>query len=317
MQSDANNQFFNMGELKKSFGPNMANAKIFLYVMPVFIVVGLILLAQIPVGGVGMLLVAVALFVGYRFQLRAKTDIHAKGVAMTDWMGRSQSFHWEDVTEVYEHIGFDSRRGKWVARTWVYWVHLKDGRKVKFDMAYERVQNIGHMILSETGKTFLPRSLESYKNGQTVSFGDAIGISPNGLVSADQTLAWKEVSEIKITETGDLNVHKTGQRIPWKLVMHPKIANFPTFRAVLHEAVKGTSAELKLKDPVLEQIQKRQIDPSKAGTGNIGTVSAAVGYDIRELMMEGYDLKEIHRVASGEITLAQLRQAGPKAKKKK
>jgi hypothetical protein len=103
--------------------------------------------------------------------------------------------------------------------------------------------------------------------------------------------------------------------MPWKLVMHPKIANFPTFRAVLHEAVKGTPADAMLKDPLLEQAQKRQADASKANVGNIGTVSAAVGYDIRELMMEGYDLKEIHRVASGEITLEQLRQAGPKKKK--
>ena len=54
----------------------------------------------------------------------------------------------------------------------------------------------------------------------------------DGLVSGDQTLDWQEVSEIKFTETGDLNVHKTGQRIPWKLVMHPKIANFPTFRTL-------------------------------------------------------------------------------------
>ncbi|MBV5323475.1 hypothetical protein JZU51_01765 [bacterium] len=161
MLSDTSYKVLNMGELKKSFGPNMANAKIFLYVMPVFVLVGLILLAQIPIGGIGMLIVAGALFVGYRFQLRAKTAVYAKGVALTDWMGRSQSFHWEDVTEVYEHIGFDSRRGRWVARTWVYWVHLKDGRRVKFDMAYEHVQNIGIMILSETGKIFLPRFLES------------------------------------------------------------------------------------------------------------------------------------------------------------
>ena len=53
-----------------------------------------------------------------------------------------------------------------------------------------------------------------------------------------------------------------------------------------------------------------------AAIGNIGTVSAAVGVDIRELMMEGYDLTDIHRVAKGEITLEELKKAGPKAKKK-
>ncbi len=317
MQPDTTGQIFNMGELKKSFGPNMANARIFLYVIPVFILVGLVLISQIPAGGIGMLLIAGILFWGYRAQLRAKTDIYANGVAMKDWMGRSQSFHWQDVTAIHEHIGFDTRRGKWVARTWVYWVHLKDGRRVKFDMAYEQIRNIGHMLLSETGKIFLPQALEQYKAGQTISFGDMIGIGPHGLVSAGEMLDWKDVGEIRITEIGDLNIHRTNQRTPWKLVMHPKIANFPTFRAVLHEAVKGTPAEAMLKDPIFEQAQKRQADQSKAAVGNIGTVSAAVGTDIRELMMEGYDLTEIHRVARGEITLEQLRRAGPKAKKTK
>jgi hypothetical protein len=268
MQTDTTNQPFNMGELKKSFGPNMANARIFLYVMPVFILVGLILIAKIPVGGIGMLLIAGIFFWGYRVQLRAKTDIHAKGVAMTDWLGHSQSFHWEDVTAVYEVVGYDSRRGGWRARTWVYWVHLKDGRKVKFDMVYEHIQNIGYMILSETGKAFLPQSLELYKAGQTVSFGNPISISPQGFMSADQTLAWKDVSEIRITETGDLNIRQTSRRTPWKLVMHSKIANFSTFRAFLHEVVKGTPAETTLKDPLFDQAQKRQMDQTRAGTGN-------------------------------------------------
>lgn len=314
MQSDTTGQIFNMGELKKSFGPNKANAKMFLYVMPVFILVGLIFIAKIPVGGISMFLIAGLLFWGSRAQLRAKADIYAKGVAMKDWMGRSHSFHWQDVTAIYEHIGFDTRRG--AARTWVYWVHLKDGRRVKFDMAYEQIRNIGHMLLSETGKIILPQSLEQYKAGQTISFGDKISIGPHGFVSAGETLDWKDVSEIRITETGDLIIRRTNQRTPWKLVMHPKIANFPTFRSLLHMAVKGTPTESKLKDPILEQAQKRQADLSKAGAGNIGSVSAAVGYDIRDLMMEGYDLKEIHRVASGDITLEQLRQAGPKKKKK-
>jgi hypothetical protein len=303
MQPDASNQPFNMGELKKSFGPNMANARMILYVMPVFILVGLVFISPVPIGGVGMFLVAGLLFWGYRAQLRARTDIYEKGVSCTDWLGRSQSFHWEDVTAVYEVVGHDVQRGRWRARTWVYWVHLKDGRRVKFDMAYERIQNIGYMILSETGKTFLPRSLELYKAGQTVSFGNTIGISPQGLVSADQTLAWQNVSEIRITETADLIIRQTKRRTPWKLVMHSKIANYPTFRALLSEALKGTPAE--------------KMDPSKTGTGSIGTTNAVIGYDVRELMMEGYDLMEIRRVASGEITLDELRKAGPEAKKTK
>jgi hypothetical protein len=314
MQPDTTNQIFDMGELKKSFGPNSANAKILLYTSPFFILIGLVLMGRLLVAGISMFLIAVLLFLGSRAQLRAKADFYARGVVAKDWMGRSHSFHWQDVTGVYEFIGYDTRTG--YVRSRVYWVHLKDGRKVKFDMAYEDIRAIGHTLLSETGKTFLSQSLEQYKAGQTIPFGDKIGINLHGLVSGKETLDWKDVSEILIDRTGDLIIRKTDQRMPWKYILHPKIANFPTFRALVHGVVKGTPAESKLKDPIFEQAQKRQADQSKAAVGNIGTVSAAVGYDIRELMMEGYDLKEIHRVASGEITLEQLRQARPKAKKK-
>jgi hypothetical protein len=48
---------------------------------------------------------------------------------------------------------------------------------------------------------------------------------------------------------------------------------------------------------------------------NIGTVSAEIGYDVRDLMMEGFTSQEIHRVRTGEVTLAELRKAGPQSKK--
>jgi hypothetical protein len=76
------------------------------------------------------------------------------------------------------------------------------------------------------------------------------------------------VSEIRFTETGDLVIRRMNQRTPWKVVMHPKIANFPTFRAFLHGAVKGTPAESTLKDPIFEQAQRQQVEPSRTGPSN-------------------------------------------------
>jgi hypothetical protein len=131
---------------------------------------------------------------------------------------------------------------------WVYTVHLKDGRQVKLDMAYEKVRSLGHMVLAETGKAFLPAALEAFRAGRTVAFGDQIGVGPQGFVSGGQTLPWDQVAKVAINRTGDLTLHRKDQRLPWKLVMHPRIANFPTFQVFLHEVVKGTPAEAVIED---------------------------------------------------------------------
>lgn len=247
MQTAPSAQVFNMGERKAVFGPNLANAKIMLYVMPVFLLVGLILVFNIPVGGIVMFLIAAGLFAGYRLQMRAKAEIYEKGVATTDWLGRGQSFRWEEVAAVYEFIGYHSRT--WMPNQWVYTVHLKDGRQVKIDMAYEKVRSLGGAILAETGKAFLPQSLELYRAGKTVPFGEQIAIGPAGFVSGGQALPWDQVAKVVFSRHGDLTLHRKDQRLPWKLVMHPRIANYPTFKAFLQEVIKGTPAEATVEDP--------------------------------------------------------------------
>lgn len=301
------------GSLRATFGPNKANARVILYVMPVFIIVGLILIAPIPVGGIAMLLIAAGLLWGYRAQMRARVEVYDKGVVGMDWLGRRFSFRWDEVAEMYEFIGYDMRRIGlgWRPIQWVYTVHTRDGRRIKLNMAYEKIFNLGRIVLKETGNLLLPAAQSALKSGATVPFGKQIGVNGSGLVSAGETLTWAEVEKMRFTQTGDLLIHKKGQRTPWKLVMHSHIANFPVFQALLREAVAGTPAEA-----VLEESSRRVEPQGGQAVGNIGTVSAEIGYDVRELLMEGYTLQEIHRVRTGEITLAELLQSGPKSKKR-
>jgi hypothetical protein len=48
--------------------------------------------------------------------------------------------------------------------------------------------------------------------------------------------------------------------------------------------------------------------------GGIGDLSVRVGYDVRDLIMEGYSWDEIHDVAGGRYSLAELRRRGPRSK---
>jgi hypothetical protein len=301
-----------LGSLKTTFGPNRANAKIILYVMPVFILVGLVFIGGLWVATVLMWIIAAGLFWGYRAQMSAKVDVYERGLAAKDWLGRKSSFRWEEVTEVYEFIGYDLRRAGlgWRPIQWVYTVHTKDGQRIKLDMGYENIRGLGHFVLAETGKLLLPAAQAALKSGGTAAFGGQIGLSTRGLVSGPETLAWADVEKIRFTRTADITIHRKGQHVPWKLVMHGNIANFPAFQVCLHEVVKGTPAEAVLEDPFARV-------PPQGGqpAANIGTVSAAIGYDVRDLLMEGFTMPEIQRVVRGEITLAELRKAGPQAKK--
>lgn len=301
-----------LGSLQAAYGPNKANAKIILYVMPVFLLAGLVFIARLPAGGIALLLIAGGLFWGYRAQMSARVDVYEQGLTARDWLGRKASFRWDEVTEVYEFIGYDMRRAglEWRPIQWVYTVHTRDARRIKLDMAYEKVYNLGRVVQKESGELLLPAAQAALRFGAMVPFGEQIGISGRGLVSGGETLAWEDVEKMRFTQTGDLSVHKQGQHTPWALVMHSRIANFPLFQALLREAARGTPAEAALEDP-----SARAEPQSVRPIGNIGTVSAEIGYDVRDLLMEGYTLQEIHRVRAGKITLDELRRAGPKSKK--
>lgn len=65
--------------------------------------------------------------------------------------------------------------------------------------------------------------------------------------------------------------------------------------------------------------QRHTHDP-KTETGSpprgIGDLSARVGCDVRDLIMAGYELDEIHEVALGKCTLEELLQRGPRRRRK-
>jgi hypothetical protein len=138
----------------------------------------------------------------------------------------------------------------------VYTVHTTDGRQTKLDMAYEKVHNLGYMVLTETGKKFLPQYLERYRTGNPVPIGNGVGVNTQGFVEGSEVLPWDQVSKVEIGKRGDLMIHKRDQRAVWKLVMHSKIANYPTFCTFLHEISSGNLIQELIDDPRYEQIQK-------------------------------------------------------------
>ena len=237
-----------LGNLIKTFGPNRANAKVLLYVIPVFAVVGLIFFfsgfgrsrpgdaAAFIFGGIVFLLIAAGAFWGYRRQLTAKADVYEQGFLWKHWRGGQQIVRWEDINAVFEFIGYD--RYQYRATQWLYTVCLKNGEQVKINMAVENIRSLGALILKESGQRMQLRMMDVYKTGGTAMLDGDLGFSHQGIISGQRTLPWEQVEKIHISDRGDLTVHQKGQHIPWKIMIHSKIPNFPVFRTMLHHIVE-------------------------------------------------------------------------------
>lgn len=308
-----------LGNLKRAFGPNKANARMILYAIPLFVVVGLVFFVggwgrerardafAFVCGGSGMLVVAAGLFWGYRRQLGARAEVYDEGFVWKSWIGAPRAVRWDDVTAVYEFIGY--YRHYRHANQWLYTVYTRDGGRVKLSMAVESVSGLGMLVLSETGKRLLPRLLETYRSGGTVQFGAQLGIGRRGFVSGGQVLPWEQTEKIAFRARGDLLIHRKGQRVPWKMLIHSKIANYPVFRALIYEIVPANPADAR---PLIEDAHPPASPAEPVRGGGIGDISARLGTDVRDLLRDGYRMEDIHRVLDGEITLEELLSSRPR-----
>lgn len=308
-----------LGSLKRAYGPNKVNARMILYAIPLFVVVGVVFFVgglgrerardfvAFVCGGSGMLAVAAGLFWGYWRQLGVRAEVYDEGFVWKNWIGAPRVVRWDDVIAVYEFIGY--YRHYRHANQWVYTVHTRDGGRVKLTMAVENVNGLGLLVLSETGKRLLPRLLETYRSGGTVQFGEQFGINSRGFVSEQQVLPWEQTEKIAFRARGDLFIYRKGQRVPWKMLIHSKIANYPTFRAMIYEIVSAKPAEAR---PIIEDAHPPTPPREPVRGGGIGDLSARLGADVRDLLRDGYRMEDIHRVLDGEITLEELLSAPPR-----
>jgi len=313
-----------MGKLRASYGNNRAHAMDLLGFIILFGLAGLAALVisfmqrRVPdkllIVGIGLIPLAVGgrIFVAFRGRLRASAEVYDDGFVFTDGRNRRIPCRWDEVTEVYEKIVYQDTRRMRHPKWWTYTVCLADGRRIKLDNAIEKVRNLGATVHEEVGKRLLPQALASYKAGETVTFGPKIALRRKGLVFGQDIVMWEDVSKIKFSRMKSVEIYKD-KRGAWKTIFHAKIANYPTFKALLHQAVESNppSAQPAIHDPGLRP------SPS-APRSNIGETSARLGFDVRELLRDGYTMQDVQGILEGEYDVHELRKRKPgKARRRK
>jgi hypothetical protein len=316
-----------LGSLKASYEANRENTFILRYPIPLSVLVGLALLVfgfrqdyvrdlfVLVGGGLFLFLVAVGLYFAYRGQLRMGVEAYDDGFVFTNRRNHRCVCRWDDVTEVYESIIYrdPGRRTGIIGRKCT--VYQTDGQRIKLGVAIQNSDKLGVTIQAEVRKRLLPRAIETYKAGGTVAFGPELALSQQGLTSGQKMLPWDEVADIKFGRWEDVRISQKGKRRPWKSIMYLKIANY----FVLREMLKIIN--LKPQGEQLAGSIKEEDSGSGTGfpQGGIGNISARIGYDVRELLMQGYSMPEIHGIMRGEYTVQELlkMKPGQVAKKRK
>jgi hypothetical protein len=307
-----------LGALQASYETNPAHARDLLGFIGLFILAGRVVLVmgvmqdnirdQLLVGGGGLLLLAVGvrIYFAFRGRLNVSAAVYEDGFIFTDRRRQPISCRWDNVTEVYETITYSGQRMSH-PRWWTYTVHQSGGQSVKLDNAIRQVRKLGLTIQQEVAKRLLPRTIEAYKAGETVTFSSNIGLNRQGLVTGSTLLPWEQVKRITFSQMGNLQIQKKDYPGIWKTIVHAKIANYPTCTAMIHQLVELKLAAI---PPVVYEAGQRPVHVTQPADtlGGIGGISARLGVDVRDLFMEGYTMEDIQGVLQGDYSLEEMQK---------
>jgi hypothetical protein len=78
-------------------------------------------------------------------------------------------------------------------------IEANEGVKLSFSQAIWNHVELGRTVIQETTKRLLPKAIELFDGGKTVSFGE-FSISKQGFTSGDKTIKWDNMKGIAIPE---------------------------------------------------------------------------------------------------------------------
>jgi hypothetical protein len=305
-----------LGSLQASYGSSRENAALLVIAVAACALGGLVLLGVgltrdtmrelvvLSGGGVLALLLGGLLLFIYRREGRAGIDVFDQGFVYTDRRRRRLVARWDDVAEVYEMPIYhrpERRSGVVGAK---YTVHLADGRQFKLGVSIQDIRSFGATLKAEVNQRLLPQAIDTYKAGRSVSFGPKLSLHRESVTCDGEKLPWREVSGIDLREGAKIG--QVGQRRPWQSVPSWDLAN----KSVLKDLLRAI--ELRPEGRELPGTLKAEAPmDKKPGGAGIGNISARIGYDVRELLMLGYSMEEIHGIERGEYDVRELLSRKP------
>ena len=133
-------------------------------------------------------------------------------------------------------------------------------------------------------------ALQQLRADQEIQIGSDISLCWHGLMVNGQLIYWTSISELHNTTTGlQIKFNPAGSRAASEL------------------------EQQSLNNVDNTDLLMRVYDHFRTSAGTIGEVSAKIGMDVRELLMDGYTDSQIRDITAGRKKLTDVMQEGPKS----
>ncbi len=187
-------------------------------------------------GLVAVALIGLVAFLAYRAYQQRGTHVVVleKGLAR---VGGKQTavIPWDDVQAVWQAVTVHYTNGIKTGTTHVYTAQTKDGQQHRFNDGVKNVETLGNTIQKEVTARLMPRYVDAYNKGGTLTFGK-LTLNKAGLSNGRETIPWGEVQQVTINR-GIINVRKAGKWFGWSSQTAAQTPNLFIFLNVIDQIV--------------------------------------------------------------------------------
>lgn len=159
--------------------------------------------------------------------------------------GRTKVFRWDQITEAWQkavHIRFRSGGSETELRSTLrYKVRCKDGITGTFNQTLDKIQQLGTILINQSGRYLLPQALAAYNAGNTVAFGP-LQASTQGIGYRQKLVSWEQVRYVG-TEAGKVVVFVKNYSRAYFRVNVAKVPNLAVFLTLANAVLKTQEAK--------------------------------------------------------------------------
>jgi len=182
-------------------------------------------------GLVGVAFLAIAVWLCIKTFLARGSHVYVFNEGLLRMGSRMVAIRWDSVESVWQSVTRRYTNGVYTGTRHIYTVRQWDGTKTVFNDQIKNVEALGNTIARETLRILLPRVIEAYRAGSTITFGP-LSVSQQGVSNGKELLPWYQIKGIEI-QRGTVTVKKEGKRLNWSSVRVPQIPNFFVFNALV------------------------------------------------------------------------------------
>lgn len=302
---------FSLGDREATYGPNRETLGLLLVGL-IFCGIGAVVALalgfaqtyardQALMGGVGGLMGLIGAGFGWAYLRlrRARVDVYVEGLVLTQSGRRQLSCRWDEVRAVYiMPVYYNNTRYTFRTLAVRCRIQRQTGERLQLGVSFANSEALSADIQRHTTPLLLAPALAAYEAGDAVSFGPHLLLSQYEITCRGATLPWQEVAAFKVGR--DVRIVRKGERRPWRILLRNQVANYQVLEALAERIASGTLASAGVLPP---------------GERGIGALSARLGVDVRDLLLEGYTTQDLQGVLQGICDLDELRRRGPRRAK--